>query len=414
VKARIAIPIHWGNAEGTRADAEFFASQLSSRGLVTMVNTPAEGFALELSETIAIAEHPASQTVAPGANGTLSVQATGTGNVRFQWRRNGLAIAGATNASIPVAAASATNAGDYDVIVTDNNGPIVSRVARLTVEALRPGRLVNMSVRATARGPASPLIMGAAVVGGSKPVLIRATGPALAAFGVTGTVLDPRLELHGTVNGADSIIASNNDWGTGGAAAALRTEFNAVGAFDIANTASLDAALLTAIDGARTLHVSDSTERSGVTLVEVYDTDPTGPARLVNLSARNFAGIGDATLIAGFVISGNVPKRLLIRGVGPRLAAGFGVTGALSDPKVELFMSEEGRSTLFAANDNWAESGTGPVRAAFTSAGAFDLPDAASRDAALVVTVPAGAFTAQVSGVANLTGEALIEIYELP
>jgi hypothetical protein len=119
-------------------------------------------------------------------------------------------------------------------------------------------------------------------------------------------------------------------------------------------------------------------------------------------------------LIAGFVISGNVPKRLLIRGVGPRLATGFGVAGALVDPKVELFLSEGARSTLFAANDNWAEAGAVPARAAFTSAGAFDLPDATSRDAALVVTAPAGAFTVQVSGVGNATGEALIEIYELP
>jgi len=134
----------------------------------------------------------------------------------------------------------------------------------------------------------------------------------------------------------------------------------------------------------------------------------------VNLSARNFAGTGDSMLIAGFVISGNVPKRLLIRGVGPRLAAGFGVTGALADPKVELYLSEAGRSTLFAANDNWAETGALPVRAAFASAGAFDLPDPASRDAAIVVTIPAGVFTAQVSGVGNATGEALIEIYELP
>ena len=54
----------------------------------------------------------------------------------------------------------------------------------------------------------------------------------------------------------------------------------------------------------------------------------------------------------------------------------------------------------------------GPTRDA--SVGAFDLPDPASRDAALVVTVPAGAFTAQVSGVGGATGEALIEIYELP
>jgi Cu+-exporting ATPase len=61
-----------------------------------------------------------------------------------------------------------------------------------------------------------------------------------------------------------------------------------------------------------------------------------------------------------------------------------------------------------------ADVGAVPARAAFTSAGAFDLPDATSRDAALVVTAPAGAFTVQVSGVGNATGEALIEIYELP
>ena len=109
-----------------------------------------------------------------------------------------------------------------------------------------------------------------------------------------------------------------------------------------------------------------------------------------------------------------MPKRLLIRGVGPRLTTGFGVTGALADPKLDLFLSEAGRSTLFAANDNWAETGAAPVRAAFASTGAFDLPDATSRDAALVVTVPAGAYTAQVSGVGSTTGEALIEVYELP
>jgi hypothetical protein len=162
------------------------------------------------------------------------------------------------------------------------------------------------------------------------------------------------------------------------------------------------------------VHVADAAGPGGVALVEVYDADLAGSTRLANLSARSFAGTGDATLIAGFVVSGNVPKRLLIRGVGPRLAAGFGVTGALVDPKLELYLSEGGRSTLFAANDNWAETGAAPVRAAFASTGAFDFPDAASRDSAMVVTVPAGAFTAQVSGVGGTTGEALIEVYELP
>jgi L-ascorbate metabolism protein UlaG (beta-lactamase superfamily) len=414
VKARIAIPIHWGNAEGTRADAEFFTSQLTARGVQAMVNTPAGGFPLEVSETIAIADQPASVTIAPGGNASLGVQATGAGVVRYQWRRDGVAVAGATNATLPIPAASVTHEGDYEVILTDNNGPVVSRMARLTVDTPRPGRLVNLSVRGTARGPSSPLIVGAVASGGAKSVLIRGIGPALSGFGVTGTVVDPRLEIYSNVSGRETLVASNNDWGAAGAAAGLRTTFSSVGAFDLADAASRDAALVTTIDGSRTVHISDSTERSGVALVEVYDTNSSEPARLVNLSARNFAGTGDGVLIAGFVISGNVPKRLLIRGVGPRLATGFGVTGAIVDPKVELYLSEEARSTLFAANDNWAETGAVPVRAAFTTAGAFDLPDVSSRDAALVATVPAGAYTAQVSGVGSATGEALIEIYELP
>ncbi len=411
VKARIAIPIHWGNAEGTRADAEFFVGQLSSR-MTTMVNTPAEGFLLEVPDTVAFAEHPASQTIAPGASATLSVQATGVGALSYQWRRNGVVVAGATGASLAIAAATAANAGDYTVTVTDSSGPLTSRMARLIVDTPRPGRLVNVSVRASSRGAGAPLIVGAAATGGSKALLLRGVGPALAAFGLADAMIDPRLDVHADVSGSDTITASNDNWASGGVAT-LRAAFVAVGAFDFADAASRDAALITTIDGPRTIHVSDTAGRSGVTLVEVYDADVAIPARLTNLSARNFAGTGDAALIAGFVVSGNVPKRLLIRGVGPRLAA-FGVTGSLVDPKVELYLSEGGRSTLFAANDNWSETGTVPARAAFAAVGAFDLADNASKDAAMVVTVPAGAFTAQVSGVGSATGEALVEIYELP
>ncbi len=411
VQARIAIPIHWGNGEGTLADAQFFTSTLANR-MNTMVNTPTDGFLLEVSETVAFTEHPASQTIAPGAAANLSVQASGTGALRYQWRRNGVALVGATSATLPIATATVANAGDYTVIVSDANGPLTSRLARLSVDTPRPGQLINVSVRAATRGGSTPLIVGAAATGGNKSILVRAAGPALAGFGVTGALPDPRLELHAEVAGRDTIVAANNDWASGGVAT-LRAAFTSVGAFDFTNAASLDAALVTTIDGPRTIHVTDAVGRNGVVLVEVYDADTGGAARLTNLSARNFAGTGEAALIAGFVVSGNVPKRLLIRGVGPRLGA-FGVTGTLGDPKVELFLSEGGRSTLFAANDNWAESGAAPARAAFASVGAFDLNDVASKDAALVVTVPAGAFTAQVSGVGAATGEALVEIYELP
>jgi L-ascorbate metabolism protein UlaG (beta-lactamase superfamily) len=411
LKARIAIPYHYGRGEGTIADGQLFTTTLADR-MTTMMATPAEGFALEIPDTVAIAEHPASQTVAPGAAATLRVQATGVGALSFQWRRNGTIVAGASSATLAFPAATAAQAGDYTVTVTDSNGPVTSRMARLVLEAPRPGRLINLSVRASSSGAGAPLIVGASAVGGSKPLLVRGVGPALTAFGLTDAMIDPRLDVHADVAGRDTITASNNDWATGGVAT-LRAAFAGVGAFDFADTASRDAALLLSIDGPRTFHVADTAGRVGVTLIEVYDADSGGVARLTNFSARNFAGTGEAALIAGFVVGGNVPKRLLVRGVGPRLGA-LGVAGVLADPKVELFLNEGGRSTLFATNDNWSEAGTTANRAAFSAVGAFDLNDASSKDAALVVTVPAGMFTAQVSGVGGVTGEALVEIYELP
>ena len=145
---------------------------------------------------------------------------------------------------------------------------------------------------------------------------------------------------------------------------------------------------------------------AGVVLVEGYDAGSGGAGRLVNLSSRNRVGTGADILIAGFYVAGSGTKRLLVRAVGPGLAQ-FGVTGALADPRLEIF-DREGNS--LGENDTWDRA----LAATFASVAAFSLP-LASRDAGLVVTLAAGrGYTAQVSGVNNGTGEALVEIYELP
>lgn len=414
LRARVAIPIHWGVAEGSRADADRFAAALAGRMQVLLETGPL-GYPIEVSETIRIAEQPVSATVAPGSAAAFRVQASGSGALRYQWRRDGLAIVGATAATLAIDRAAAADAGDYTVIVTDANGSIVSRMARLAVAAPAHGPLTNLSVRAATRG-AVPLIVGC-VVQGTKPMLIRGVGPSLATFGVANAIADPRIDIFSTNAGVTTITAVNNDWGAPAGSVTvgnLQQTFVAVGAFNLISTTSLDAALITPLSGAQTLHVADARGASGVALVEVYDPTPGVAGRLVNLSARNLAGTGDNTLIAGFAVGGNAPKRLLIRGIGPSLAA-FGVTGVLADPRIDLYVTESGgRSVLFASNDNWAAAGVTTARIAFAAAGAFDLPDPFSRDAALVLTVPAGTFTVQVSGMNGSTGEALVEIYELP
>ncbi|MCF3650090.1 hypothetical protein [Synoicihabitans lomoniglobus] len=223
---------------------------------------------------------------------------------------------------------------------------------------------------------------------------------------------DPRLGVHAMVEGTDVIIASNDNWSTGSQAAELPALFAAVGAFPLPDTTSRDAALLAPIGGLATVHItSTQPDQSGVVLVEAYDTTDENTPRLINVSARNFAGTDAETLVAGFVIDGNTPKRLLIRGVGPTLASKFGLTGVLPDPQLEVHTRINDTDTVVATNDNW---GTEPgVTDAAQLAGAFTL-DADSNDAAIIATLPAGAYTVHVAGTNGGTGEALIEIYELP
>ena len=128
--------------------------------------------------------------------------------------------------------------------------------------------------------------------------------------------------------------------------------------------------------------------------------------RLANLSTRAQVGLGTNIMITGFVVQDGAPKRVLIRAVGARLATTpFNIAGALADPQVQLFNSQ---GVLVLANDNWASEDL----ATMNSVGAFTLTSG-SRDAALVATLSPGAYTAQVSGVNNTSGVAILEVYDV-
>jgi hypothetical protein len=348
-----------------------------------------------------IAVQPATQTVTTGATISLSVGASGAAPLSYQWRRDATTITGATTATLTIPNAQDVNEGAYTVVVSNGSGSVTSDVATVTVAPAIASRISNVSVRTTLAANQT-LIVGMSMAGGSKSVLLRAVGPGLAQFGVGGTMPDPRLALF---NGATQEIANDN-WSDGGggragavAAAALSAAFTAVGAFALP-AASLDAALLRDVDGARTAQVIGTT--GGGVLVEAYDAGTGNAPRLVNISARNRVGTGGDILIAGFVIAGTGSKTVLIRAVGPTLGV-FGVPGTLADPKLEIYSG----TTKINENDTWAAS----LAPTFTAVGAFQLITG-SRDAALLATLPAGSYTVQVSGADGGAGEALVEIYE--
>jgi hypothetical protein len=109
-------------------------------------------------------------------------------------------------------------------------------------------------------------------------------------------------------------------------------------------------------------------------------------------------------MIGGFIVTGNAPKKLLVRAIGPSLAQ-VGISGALSDPVLELHGDG---GTLLSANDNWKDD---PAAAeAIRQTGAAPQNE---RESAVVVTLAPGSYTAVVSGKNGATGTGLIEIYDL-
>lgn len=270
--------------------------------------------------------------------------------------------------------------------------------ASASVGSSGTARLINIATRVALGGEAGTPIPGFVLRGtGTKPMLVRAVGPSLIAFGVTGVLADPRLSLmSGTTT-----VASNDNW-----LAADAATFTSCGAFAL-TAASGDAALLAPLTaGPYTAPVTATDGGSGVALLEVYDASTTSTVNVVNASTRAFVGTGDSVLIPGFVVSGTGTLKLLIRAVGPTLTS-LGVTGVLADPTITLYRG----STVLATNDNWSSATNAvEISATATVVGAFALP-AGSRDAALVTTLPAGGYTAIVSGVGGTTGTALVELY---
>jgi len=126
---------------------------------------------------------------------------------------------------------------------------------------------------------------------------------------------------------------------------------------------------------------------------------------LLNISTRGFVQGGSDVLIAGFVVGGNGPvgTRVVVRALGPSLSA-FGITNPLSDPVLELHDSS---GALLASNNNWQDSQGGDL----TAVGLNPTDD---HEAAILTTLPGGAFTAVLGSANGAPGTALVEVYNLP
>lgn len=271
--------------------------------------------------------------------------------------------------------------------------------------AVPPRGIIGLSTRARAGAGDEVLIAGFAIEGAAdRSMLVRCVGPELAKYGVANCDADPNLTLHRASD--NSVVLTNDNWGASPRAATIETQAAARGTFALTAGGKDAAELATLSPGTYTVVARSAAPAArGIELAEVYGDN------LVAISTRGSVGAGEAVMTGGFGLVGTEPMAVLVRGIGPTLA-GYGVSGTLKDPVVEVYrIGAGGVPSLVARNDNWSDD----PRASLAIVGAVksgDFPlDAGSKDAALLLQLPPGTYTAQVGSADGTTGVALVEVY---
>jgi hypothetical protein len=260
-------------------------------------------------------------------------------------------------------------------------------------------RFVNLSTRLRTGQGDNALIAGFILRGGPKRVIVRAIGPGLSNLGVPNLLPDPTLELF---NDRGERIASNDNFSD----LPFFPDQNEIGLYGLrppyGGQVTFDSVINTILrEGNYTAVVRGKNGIGGNCVVEVYNVDTDYSPGLVNISTRGPVESGDNVMIAGFVIRGDRERRVLIRGIGPSLAAS-GVADPLMDPMLEI----HDQNGQIAANDDWGSDQSAEIQA-------VGLAPKDEHEAAVVLSLWPGSYTAIVRGKSNSSGNALVEVYAL-
>jgi hypothetical protein len=234
--------------------------------------------------------------------------------------------------------------------------------------------------------------------GGPKKVVIRAVGPSLTQFGVPNALQDSTLELR---DGANVLLGSNDNWRDD------QGQANQLIDARLQPTDDREAAILAYLNPGRyTAVVAGKNNSMGNAAAQVYDLGTVllteaSNSRLANISTRGTVLGGDSVMIGGVIIE-QVDTRVVVRALGPSLTP-FGISGALQDPTLEL---KNANGVTLISNNDWQQGQPAEIQQA-------GLAPTNPRESALITTLPAGQFTAIVSGNNATTGVALVEVYAL-
>jgi kumamolisin len=326
-----------------------------------------------------IQTQPVAAAVTAGQSADFTVAASGSAQLTYQWEKeavgasgftdltDGGGLSGSATPTLTVGNATAAMSGDqFECVVSNNAGSATSASAALTVTSSGPAIATQPESQTINEGGT---VVFTVVAGGSGSAFQwQLNGIDLANGGNVSGATGPQLEIQGA-------NSANN-----GSYACVVTS----GGLSITSNAAV-------------LNVTASPN----------------PGSLSSISARAYVGTGGDVLIGGFFISGDTSATVLIQAIGPALEASpYNVVGALQQPVLTLHQSQGGKDVVLYSNSGW---GSNPVLLS-AAATAYAQPVLApgSADSELLLTLPPGGYTAEVSGADGSTGVALCAIYQLP
>lgn len=272
------------------------------------------------------------------------------------------------------------------------------KLGTVAATVLPPSTPQNLSTRGNVGAGEDVLIGGFIITGNDdKEVVLRGIGPSIPSSEVMNSLADPTIEL---VDSTGATVATNDNWRDLSANDQTVLTDNNLAPGNDAESALVE----TLSPGEYTVIVRGANDSTGVALVEAYDLDNgTTDSKLANISTRSNVTTDEGVMIGGFIVGGGGFSEIIVRGLGPSLAD-QGITDFLADPQLELHDAD---GNVIDSNDNWMD-GSGMQQISDDQLAPSD-----PKEAALFEILPAGMYTAVLSGVNSTTGVALVEVYNI-
>ena len=253
---------------------------------------------------------------------------------------------------------------------------------------------------------------GSIVITGTsnKTVAFMGKGQTMSSQGVTNYVADPRLEIYKLTNGSWVLYKSNDNWGDTSSAESISTVSGNTGI--TLPVSSMESAIVLNLEpGNYSAILKSNSAAVQEALVEAYEISSLNEiSRFLGISTR--CGVSSSNTVYGSIaITGTENKTVAFMGKGETMSS-QGVSNYVTDPRLDIYKLTNGSWALYKSNDNWGDASSAESISTVSGKVGITLPVSAT-EAAIVLSLEPGNYSAMLKSNSNSVQEAIVEAYEV-